>query len=239
MSRTAVFAVFGLLLASAARGAEFSSPRGYSLKHPDTWKVLTAAQRQAVNQETQRLLNKMGNLDLDKIDAMVVNPIDDGFFENVNVVVVPGVPRPGVGGEDDLAREVSSGCSAAGIELVSCKVEHARLAGREVLTAHCDLRVPKVAGVVRQWQAIFPHIRRSYIVTCSAQASSFERYEPIFADVLNSMQYGGGLGDWWDRLPAPMRWGALGGVIGGLVGPWLMSRRRRRPPAAGNEPPAI
>lgn len=216
-----------VLAATSLRAAEVTSPRGFSFKHPDDWKVLTASQQETVSHELKSLLERLGKINLHSMAVMVVNPVEDAFAENINVVVAPGVPKADAAADREYAQALSQMYSTAGVHVVGSKVERTKFGGREVLSAHSDVRFPGHDDVVRQWQVVFPGRSQSYVVTCSAQVSDFHRYEPIFAEAIESMRVDVGLGGLWYSLPTGMRWAIVGGLVG--LGFSVLSSFGRKP----------
>jgi hypothetical protein len=85
--------------------------------------------------------------------------------------------------------------------------------------------MPGVSGTLRQKQVMIPGGGKTFIVTCTASAETFDLYQPTFEGVLSNFQ-----------VPAPVTrgfdgkqgeemafvWGVIAGVVGVLA--WTMWR---------------
>lgn len=215
--RNAVLLV-AVAICASARAGEFKSLRGFSLTYPDGWAAISSEQRDAITQELKPWLDKLGKVDLTRMAAVFVNPKDDGFLENINVVVAPGAPGVDAAGQQEYRELLANQLSELGVETRNLEVDQATFGGKPALTARLNLVIPGEAEPVREWQVAIPGRGQTYIVTCSARASEFSQYEPLFQKTIDSLKIDAGPGGLWYSLSPPVRFAIIGGLIGLLVG---------------------
>ena len=170
-----------------------ANPRGFTLKYPAGWKVASADERSDVARDVKRYFEKMGDLDPSKLPVMVFNPVEDDFIENINCAVGSGsVPQVDEDGAKRFVKGVSDAFDKLGTPLAGARAEMIQIGSKKAISAHWDLTVKDVKGPIHQWQVVIPGKSQVYVFTCSALASQFERYEPLFSVVIQSIEVDAG-----------------------------------------------
>ena len=194
--------------------AEFSSLRGFALEYPDSWCVATSAQQDAITSEAGAMFNKLGNVNWNAMAVVIFNPEEDEFAESVNVVVAPGVLPLGEDAGSEIADQVVAQYSSLGIDFDLVKMERTTARGKDALSITADVEMPGFDRPLRQRQVIVPGRTQTYIVTCGAFQEDFEEYEPVFTQVVDSLQVDSGVGGVWYCLPTVIRYAIIGGLVG-------------------------
>lgn len=208
----------------AQEPSRFSSSRGFSFEPPPGWLVASKEQTQVLTQEVKTQLNKLGNVNLDRVAVVAFDPAEDEFAETMNVVVSPGrIPLDEQGVEEKLARAIRTQYSEAGVSVSSLK------ASLHTFGVHKGLLVESQMGMqgvdIRQWQVMIPGGKQSYIVTCTASSDEFDSFQPLFTAAIATMQIDEGL----SGVPGWLINALVGGAIGGLFGAakWLFSDKTK------------
>jgi hypothetical protein len=231
--------IFCLLALFAARfppavGSEYVAPQGFSFHYPDGWKVVTQDDKKMIHKKAHDL----GIPDRSfrhSLIIMVQNPAGDQFCENINFVISPG------GGQiEDINPENIEGMKkeieAIGIKVGKFQYEKIKIGELHALSIHQDLKIPGFPHPVRQWQVIMLSSTDTYTISCTALASEFKKYEPLFMQTIRSFHFPDSRLSRWSRIPLYLRESLIGvlfcGMIGGMAGGLYALKRRRTKDAA-------
>ncbi|MCU0917830.1 MAG: hypothetical protein MUC88_25195 [Planctomycetes bacterium] len=223
-----------VLLAVAANQSprhHFSSPQGFSFDYPAGWIVATEETRAAVMEEARPILEKLGNVDFRTVAAMVFDPCDDGFIENVNVIITPGRLPINEESRRKLSQVTAQQLRNSGIGAADERTEIVTFDERRAISTHRTVTGLVPGVTVRQWQIVLPGRNRTYTVTASATEATFPRYETHFRTILAGFRPDGGAMGLWHRLPRVAQYAIIGGIAGALWGVfrWLVPRKARAP----------
>ncbi len=170
-----------------------ASPRGFSLKYPEGWKVASAGERAEVAGNVKRYFEQFRGADPSKVPVMIYNPGQEEFAENVNCCMGPGsVPEISAESAKEYVNGLREGFEKLGARLTNVRAEAIDVGNRKAISAHWDVSVRDVKEPIRQWQVLVPGKSQLYVFTCSAFASRFERYEPLFSAVVQSIEVDAG-----------------------------------------------
>ncbi len=210
--------IAALARAPSCPAAEFKGPEGFTLQYPAGWIVASKQQQDQVRGVAEELVGQANLSGSPRFAALIHDPKQDEFMENVNVVVTPGSPSIDDKAVEAYVAALRQQFTSAGMNLAHARAERMRVGDRDAISAHYDLTLPGIPEPLRQWQVVVPGAGRTYVITCSAPPSQFGQYEPQFTSIVNSFRIDRGLAGVWDSLPGPVRVGIVGGMIGGLVG---------------------
>lgn len=211
------FVLVGLIFVGgvgAARGGEYADPSGFSITYPDGWVVVNRAAmsgaQQALPPEMRDWVAK-NKLDLSKVAVMVVRNGQEDFLENLNVVV----NNQQIPTDDNAVKQLTAAMpgqyAAMGAQVTNIQGRVQKVASRDAVVVEYDARLPGVETPLRQRQVALPGGGKTYIVTCTARADTFDKYQPTFDAVLASFKAPAPAGFDWSRVFST-------GVIGGLIG---------------------
>lgn len=223
------------VLASPSAATHFSSPLGFSFDHPEGWVVATKETRQAIVEKSRSAFEKLGNVDFGNMAALLFDPCDDEFIENVNVVISPG--RLPVNEEScrKLTQAISEQLRGSGVSVADQQMEIVTFGKRKAISNRWTMTGLAPGVVVRQWQVMMPGRNQTYTVTASASVASFPRYEARFRSVFDSFRPdGGGLG-FWHSLPSIAQYAIIGGIGGGIAGAIGALLKRKARVAGGDK----
>jgi hypothetical protein len=236
MSPTSLLSASLLLAAAASPSAtrHYSSPRGFSFDYPEPWVVAAQETQQAILDHYKPVLEKMGKVDFNRMAVLVFDPCDDGFVENLNVVVSRG--RMPVNEEScrKLAQALAGQMQSGGLNPTNVRTQILVFGRRKVLSTHWTLAGLAPGVTLRQWQIAVPGANQTYIVTASATTATFPRYEARFRDIFASFQPDGGVLGLWYRIPRIVQYAIIGGIAGGIVGALRCLFKRKVPDAGAN-----
>jgi len=215
-----------LIGACAARGAEFTSPQGFSLSYPDAWAALSKDQTDEVRKKSMSLFKNVTEASLDQVAVMIGEDNAGGFAANANVVVTPGSAPLMEKTEAELCQFVTEQYSKVGLAPYDVQVEKTKVGDLDAISSHYSIKMPGASEPLRQWQVAVPAGRRTYIVTCTSLEADQAKYRPVFAAMVSSFRVTPD--PWWQDLldSGAFRYGVIGGLVGGVV-VWLKLRRRR------------
>jgi hypothetical protein len=225
------FLLVGLILLAweqSAFGGSYADPSGFSFTYPDGWVAVTRAGMGAVNQAVPREVKSWlsrNKVDLSRVAVVLIRDGRDEFLENLNVVV-EGQQLP----VDDktvkkLTDTIAQQYGAMGVKVDGLQGRVQKVGSRDAVVLEYQSRMPGVSDTLRQRQVLFPGGGKTYIVTCTAKASSFDKYQPTFDRVLASFEIPAPVAqgfDWNRVVMMAVVGGVIGGVIGGLA--WLVRK---------------
>lgn len=212
-----------------AGGDTLSDPSGFSFTYPDGWVAVNRESigdvRQKVSEETKGWVSS--NVDFSRLTAILVRDSDDEFRDNLNVVVDPRQLPLTDQNRIQVTRAIAEEYGKMGVKLDDVQSRIQKVGERDALVLEYQIALPNVPDVLRQRQVMFPGGGKTYVVTCTSRASTFDLYRPVFDEVLASFQ-----------VPAPVKtgfdwkravWmGVVGGALGGLAGAlgWFKTRQQ-------------
>ena len=166
-----------------------ASPRGFSLKYPEGWKIASAEERADAARNVARYFEQFRGADPAKVPVMIYHPGQEEFAENITCSVGPGsVSKITADSARQYVSGLREGFEKLGARLGSVRAEAIDVGKRKAISARWDVTVRDVKEPVRQWQLLVPGRSQDYVITCSAFASRFERYEPLFSAVVRSIE---------------------------------------------------
>ena len=185
--------VTGFVQAESLRRAamvKYSNPQGFSLQHPESWKVASAEQRAAAIEKVKPLVEKLPSRPrLPPYVIYVPGNAESDFQQNINCVTAPGlVGETDAASAKRAANELREGFKKMGMPVAKVHTEVIEAGNRKAVSSRLDARLKEVDEPVRQWQVVIPGKSQGYIFTCSALASDFWRFEPVFAAVIQSIE---------------------------------------------------
>lgn len=223
MRRQLIAATWILLaLAASARGGEFHDPSGFSFTYPNGW---IAINRAKMGDPSQLLPSSMrnwvakNNVNLSQVAVILLRNGNAEFLENLNVVVDEKQQIPV---NDDLVKQMTEMLpkqyEPLGIKISKLNVRIAQVGGRDALIAEYHAKMPGVPFLLWQKQMTIPGGGKTYTVTCTTKADSYQRYEPVFDKMLRSFE-----------TPEPkefaltgdMPFTLIGGIVGGIIGAFV------------------
>ncbi len=206
-----------IVLATQARAGHFSSASGFSFDYPDGWVVATKEQRQAVRERYKAVFEKMGDVDLGKMAVLVFNPENDGFAENVNVVVSAGRMPVNEDSRRKLEQAFSEQLGRAGLTPIDLRSEIVTFGRRKAISTRWIMAGLVPGVVLRQWQVAIPGRNQTYAVTASASTTTFPQYEPRFRSIFASFKADAGALGFWHGLPGIVQSAIIGGITAGIA----------------------
>jgi hypothetical protein len=229
------------LLASANASA---GPGGFTFTPPPGWVDVSRGAPEAQRRKAPPALRAQADNPIITFLAMDPEHWDDGFIENMNVVVQTG--KNALPSTPEVLAEVAKAAAAeaakAGLTYRTTKVEVTKVAGVNVGRLTADLTGPGVAA--KQVQYMIPGDRSEAMLTYTAAPDSFARYAPLFEASAQATL--GAVEPPTRSMVDSARLGGIAGAIGGALGALLVVRSKRRrqlqrrqqqaPPAPGSGP---
>jgi hypothetical protein len=211
-----------------ARGASYSDPSGYSFTHPDDWIAIKGNSLGNVDEnlppETKDWIAK-NNVDLSRISMVLLRKGEGEFLENLNVVVENQQIPLDANSVKQLTDAITQQYRQMGVTPEGFEARVEQVGGREALVANYQIRIPGMPDLMRQKQVMFPGGGKTFIITCTAPASTLEEHRSTFDTVLSSFQ-----------APAPVAkgfsfdnmiiTGLVGAIVGGLVAALFAIKRK-------------
>jgi hypothetical protein len=229
------------LLASANASA---GPGGFTFTPPTGWVDVSRGAPEAQRRKAPPALRAQADNPIITFLAMDPEHWDDGFIENMNVVVQTG--KNALPSTPDVLAEVAKAAAAeaakAGLTYRTTNVEVTKVAGVNVGRLTADLTGPGVAA--KQVQYMIPGDRSEAMLTYTAAPGSFARYAPLFEASAQATL--GAVEPPTRSMTDSAKLGGIAGAIGGALGALLVVRSKRRrqlqqrqqqpPPAPGSGP---
>lgn len=176
-----------LVITVCAESSQIRSSKGVSMLLPEGWRSASKDQTAALVGEVGRMIKT--NIDLDKVDILLFNPVSKGPVESINIVVSSDrIPIADSDAENQYSRVLGEMFAEAGWNISSLEARKVNFGKHSVLLADCTLSL-QGRDRVRQWQVLFVGAKWSYIVTCSAGQENFTKLEPTFREVLSSIDF--------------------------------------------------
>lgn len=222
--------VAGVLLACTvpAMGGEHADPSGFVLTYPKGWVAVT---RHTMRHASSTLPDGVRNwlsknsLVLAQVAVLVVRDGAEEWLENLNIVV--DGQQIAADGETArrLSEEMPNQYRAMGARVTDVHAQVEKLGARDVVVVSQRLEMLDVPEPLLQRQVIIPGGGKTYIVTCTAKADSFDAHRPTFDAMLASFRAPPpeSRGFNWSRV---LFYAAIGGIAGGLF-TWVKRTRKR------------
>ncbi len=213
-----IMSLFLLVLTAEAQTNRFNSTQGFSFEYPQKWVVATKEQQIAASSELKSAFKQLGDINFDRIAAVVFNPADDGFIESVNVVITQGSIPVNEDSRQKHIQAVTEQLRNAGVKVTDIKSELTRFGEHQALSLQQTLNDPSGNGLIRQWQIAMPGRNQTYIITATARVENFPTYEASFKKIFESFEVDGGSLGFWHGLPGWVQNALIGAGIGALIG---------------------
>ena len=204
--------VAGLLFAGAAFSAEpvFTSPKGFTITPPDGWTLMSKDAAKEVSDVVKKEFPKFDAANLERMAVMLLNPADSGIT-NINVVVMPSrIPIGATDAEQKLEGMLREQYTKMGVSLGKLSVTRKTFGTHKSLAANFESVMGGAS--MRQWQVMMPAGSQTLIVTCTSARPTFEKTIPVFTKAIEGMTFSD------TEFPSWLRYGIIGGVVGGLIG---------------------
>lgn len=206
--------------------AEFKSKQGFSFAYPAHWAIATKEQTRGAARVLKSVAPNIQQVDLNRIAVLVYNPASREFAESLNVVVSRGAMPINDKTRGEYASAVTDGYRKAGGSVTEVNVSVIQAAGRDAMTIRFLASWPRVNNAIRHWQVAVPDKRQTFIFTCSARDADWARLEPVFERMINSVQIEQDAAPSFDTLPGYARDILIGGIVGALIGFFIMAARK-------------
>ena len=228
---TAACVLLGSVFAPVAMAAEpvFTSPKGFTITPPDGWVVASKDAASVASDVFKKKFPKFDGANLDRMAVMILNPSDIGGT-NVNVVVSPGrMPIDDSGAEAKVANILREQYTKMGVSVGRATATRKTFGTHPAILADVESNIGGVK--TRQWQAMMISGKQTLIVTCTSPQSTFDQYVPVFTKAIEGMTFPADAGA---EFPLWLRYGIIGGAVGGLIGLFqkLMASRKKGAGAA-------
>lgn len=224
-----------------ARSGEYTDPSGFSFTHPDDWIALTGSTFHELASKlppSARQVIEEKSVDFTEVSVMVTRVGDEAFLENMNVVVTDEQLPINQATLAQARQEFVRQLQRSGVSVSQFNAEIRSIGGRDVFAINQQVLYAGLPDTIRQRQVYFAGGGKTYIVTCTAMASSFAKYESTFEDTLASFKIPS---SGFLNLSPTMRSAILGGIVsvvgGGVF--WLVRKlnQRREPDVIDNQWP--
>jgi hypothetical protein len=223
-ARTAGGLAIGLLMLAAGRAS--AGPGGFTFTPPTGWVDISRGAPEAQRQKAPPALRAQADNPTITYLAMDPEHWDDGFVENMNVVVQTG--KRALPATREVLAEVVKAAEAeakkGNLEYHATKIEVVKVGGVNAGRIEVDMTAPGVESKMVQY--MIPGDKSQAMLTYTTTPANFAQYAPLFdasaqatlgaVEAPSSSALGSG------------QIGAIAGGIGGAVGGLLVARARRR-----------
>ncbi len=219
MKRSILIVIFSFFsLIATAHCSEYSDPSGYSFSYPEGW--YAAGKLTGMSEKLPRELGDWiakNNVDLDKISVVLLRAGRGDFLENMNVVVLPQEISINDKTMKELSDEIPQQYHNMGASIAKLESSLQKIGENNAMELNYESHLPGVPYPLRQRQAYFSGGGKSYIVTCTGKADAFEKYSPVFDNILSSFKVppSSSTGFKGDRI---LILAIVGGVLGLIFG---------------------
>jgi len=238
-ARTTGGLAFGLLV--LAGGSASAGPGGFTFTPPTGWVDVSRGAPETQRKKAPPALRAQA--DNPAITYLALDPEqwDDGFVENMNVVVQTG--KRALPATQEVLAEVAKAAEAeatkAGLKYHPTKIEVVKVGGVNAGRIEADMTAPGVVSKMVQY--MIPGDKSQAMLTYTTTAENFARYTPLFDASAQATL--GAVEVPSSSVLGSAQIGAIAGAIGGAVGGLLIARSRRRKQLlaaqrAANPPPA-
>jgi hypothetical protein len=223
-------ALVGLTLFAGGETAyadNYADPSGFSFDYPAGWTPITRAFSENATRimpETMRTWLANNKVDLSRIAVVLVRNGGDDFLENMNVIVDSQQIPVNEQTMKMAIEQVQQRCATTNMMIENIQGHVQKVGQHDAVVLDSQVRFPGVPQLLRQRQVMLPGGGKTFFVTCTSKAESYNTYQPTFEQILTSFQVpppvaqptgiSGQSFDWKQVLIM----GLVGGVIGGLFG---------------------
>ena len=225
--RPLLIALILLAGGEAAFGETYADPSGFSFTYPEGWVAVTSAAMGDVKQVIPGELKDWvvrNNVDLNQIAVVLIRDANEEFLENLNVVVKPQQIPVNDKTAKELTAAISQQYGTMGVKLEGVQGRVEKIGSHNAIVVGFQSRLPGVDATLRQKQIVIPGGGKTYIVTCTAKADTFDQYRPTFDGVLASFQAPAPVAQGFQWNQAALS-GAIGGVVGGMIAALALAKR--------------
>lgn len=213
MRRLLLTAFFLAALPMTAAGDEYSDPTGFSFTYPDGWFAVTELNKDALPPDLNKWMEKH-RLDLTRIKVYLLRQADDGSFENVNVVVERQQMPINKDSMQKLLDMLPQHFQSIGASIENMQGRFGQFGDNQAIVLEFQSKLPGVPFVNKQQQVFFAGGGKTYIVTCTAPADTFDQHVETFNAILASFKVPPPT---W-QMPGWLRAAVIGAVVGTVVG---------------------
>jgi hypothetical protein len=207
-----------------AHAGEFKSDAGVSFHYPDGWVAITQLNLSELPQEVQEHV-RSNQIDLSQLHVLVVRVTTGEFAENINLIIAPQqVPVTQTVFDQHKAR-IPGEYEKVGMSASNLSGAMVAIADHPAMVFTCDAEMPFGGEPLRQRQVLIPGGGKTFVFTCTATQSSYDKYSGTFDQILGSL-----------KVPAPVAtgfdwsavWskGVLGAIVGGFIGLFVALKKK-------------
>ena len=236
-ARTAGGLALGLMLIAGGRAS--AGPGGFTFTPPAGWVDISRGAPEAQRQKAPPGLRAQADNPSITYLAMDPDHWDDGFVENLNVVVQSG--KRALPATREVLAEVVKAAEAeatkGGLKYHATKIEVVKVGGVNAGRIEVDMTAPGVESKMVQY--MIPGDKSQAMLTYTTTPANFAQYAPLF-DASAQATLGAVDAPTTSSVLGSAQIGAIAGGIGGAVGGLLVARSRRRKQQAARAaaPPA-
>jgi hypothetical protein len=224
-----------LLKSLSASAAEYVSPKGYSLHYPDGWTVSSESQKK----DNQKSTDEKHKTESQPIDVTIRNPRAKEFSEYFSVTVNDQSVSIDAQTVAKYAASLKTEYKQFGIEIKAVQSELIEMNDVNAISVKYEYLYPNTNLFLHQWQVVLSQGGKTYTITFSALKSEFQKAQPVFQNILDSVKFPvekKGLLDnidpeYRDIIIYALIFGGIGGAVGGLIGAiksWKKPRQLRQ-----------
>jgi hypothetical protein len=214
----------GLLLLASTNAS--AGPGGFTFTPPAGWVDISRGAPEAQRAKATPALRAQADNPVITFMAMDPEHWDDGFVENMNVVVQTG--KRALPSTPEVLAEVAKAAEAqatkAGLTYRTTKMEVVKVAGVSAGRLEAELKSPAVATKLVQY--VIPGEMSEAMLTFTTTPTNFARYAPLFD--ASAQATVGAVEPQTRSMRDSAQLGAIAGAIGGAVGALLVVRSKRR-----------
>ena len=179
----------------------------------------------------------MSNVQMRGLEVIISEPAKDGFSASINVVAEDAVkvPLDETRIRNMLVKAISDKYSKLGMKPANIKSKPAKFRDRSAMSIYFEYE--NAAGMVLKcWQVMISGTSRLYVISSTAKAGDFDRFQPVFRGAIQSMKIDtddvGAVSRILDAAAGGVIIGAAFSVLAGLL--ILVRHPRGKPKRSGN-----
>ena len=221
------FALIGLLLLAYGQPAladKYVDPSGFSFDYEEGWAPVTRTVLQDINSIIPPEMKDWAaksNINFNAVAVALIREGQDAFLENINVIVQDQQIPVDNATAQKVAETIRQAYSGPMMKIEHMQERIETVAFRTAIVLEFDSQLPGVSHPLHQKQILIPVGGKTYILTCTAMPSTFDRYEPEFNKVLASFQAPAPITrgfNWSGLMSTSVVGGLIGGIVGGILG---------------------
>jgi hypothetical protein len=222
-----------LILSAAAWAAQIVASKGISLGIPDNWVILTRGQTQSLGESFMTRYPQFKDIDFNKIDIYAMDTTGTGFFENLNLVITPGIFEVSDKMASEVGEKLVNQYAKMGLEPSLMNAKKEQFNGCDAIAIHYELDNPSGSGRIQQVSVMIPGIKNIFILTFSFASDNSAAYLAGVNAILGTVKVEQRTGLWArlpDRALIIIRYTLEGVVAGGLIALviYLQNRRKKK-----------